>query len=322
MNARRILAPHIALIDFQLVGAEARLQEVQRLLGLKAPTPPDKVLVVGMYGMGGVGKTTLATKVRDEAPALFGGRIVRLCVGHGCNPRRGLEAKRRNLLQLLSPGPQRQDLDQDQERRNLRRALSNGGPLLLILDDLWTREQLLWLLGHDGSGDIVAAVANMASGSRLFLTSRDQNVLTMEWDGFNLFELKSLDGKDPELLLCLEAQRKPSDFQADQLRQALQICGGLPLALQVFGRQLRDVPPGQWQVPVLFQQRLEQPACSYIRCYIHWKSRSTGCTLSVGDVGVQAMVRVLVFAELHVLDGLPRTYLTVHGVSMHTIGHF
>ena len=43
--------------------------------------------------------------------------------------------------------------------------------MLLIPDDLWTREQLLWLLGHDDSGDIEAAVAsieaavvNMAAG--------------------------------------------------------------------------------------------------------------------------------------------------------------
>ncbi len=173
-EARRILAPHIPLIDFRLVGAEARLQKVQRLLGLTAGTTrPGDVLVVGMHGMGGVGKTTLATKVRDEAPVLFGGRIVRLCVGHGCNPGTGLEAKRSKLLQLLSPGPQQQDSDQDEARSILKRVLSSGGPLLLILDDLWTRDQVLWLLGHEATEDVEAAVGNMAVGSRLLLTSRD-----------------------------------------------------------------------------------------------------------------------------------------------------
>ncbi len=258
--ARRILAPHLPLLNIPLVGAEVRLREVQRLLGLTAnATRPSSVPVVGMYGMGGVGKTTLATKVRDEAPALFGGRIVFVHVGERCEPGSGLEAKRSELLVLLSAGPLQHTSALGAERGNLRRALSNGGPVLLILDDLWTREQLLWLLGHDDSGDIEAAVANMAAGSRLLLTSRDQTVLAMKWGGFSLFELKALERKDAELLLCLEAQRQPSDFQFGQLQQILQICGGLPLALQVFGRQLRDVQPEHWQVNSHHQCLRKQP---------------------------------------------------------------
>ncbi len=259
---RRILAPHIPLLNIPLVGAAGSLHKVQRLLGLTAGGPHKAgTLVVGMYGMGGVGKTTLATKVRDEAPAHFGGRIVRLPVGDGCNPGTSLEAKRRDLLQQLSPGPPRQISHSDAERNALRRALKEGGPLVLILDDLWTREQLMLLLGHDDSGDIQAAVGNVAAGSRLLLTSRDQTVLSMNWGGFSLFELEVLNCEDAERLLCLEAQRMPVEFEASQLRQALQICGGLPLALQVFGRQLRDVQPGCWLVLSPLQCMLRRHGC-------------------------------------------------------------
>ncbi len=247
--ARRLLAPHIPLLNIPLVGAEARLIHVQHLLGLTAGSPASgEVVVVGVYGMGGVGKTTLATKLRDEAPALFDGRVVRLHVGDGCDPGTGLETKRCELLQLLSPGPPREHCDLDVERSALRASLNCGGPVLLILDDLWTREQLLWLLGHDDCGDVEAAVANLAAGSRLLLISRDQDVLTMKWPGFILSELDVLDCKSAEVLLCLEAQRESADFKGGQLEHALQICGGLPLALQVFGRQLRDLPEEQWQV--------------------------------------------------------------------------
>ena len=246
--ARRVLAPHIPWLNIQLVGAQ--LQEVQRLLGLtRGPAPPGEVLVVGMYGMGGVGKTTLATKIRDEAPSApsFRGRIVYLDIGERCE-KSALKAKRRELLELLCPGPSWQNSEFGADRGNLRGALSNGGPLLLILDDLWTRDQLLWLLGHDDSGDIEAAVASIAAGSRLLLISRNQSVLMMEWSGFSLFELDVLDCKYAEELLYLEAKRQPWEFKPDQLQQALQICDGLPLALQVFGRQLRNVQPERWQV--------------------------------------------------------------------------
>ena len=247
--ARRLLAPHIPLLNIPLVGAGARLAHVQHLLGLTTDGPPsDDVVVVGMYGMGGVGKTTLATKLRDEAPTLFDGRVVRLHVGDGCDPGAGLEAKRCELLELLSPGPPREHCDPDVERGALRASLSCGGPVLLILDDLWTRDQLLWLLGHDDCGDVEAAVASLAAGSRVLLTSRDQDVLAMKWPGFVFSELDVLDSRSAEVLLCLEAQRESADFEGGQLEQALHICGGLPLALQVLGRQLRDLPGEQWQV--------------------------------------------------------------------------
>ena len=248
--ARRTLAPHIPLLNTPLVGTEAALQEVQRLLGLTAGAP-HKVgtLVVGMYGMGGVGKTTLATKVRDEAPAHFGGRIVRLHIGDGCFGS-GLVAKRSELLQLLCLRPPDRNMDLDDVSNSLRWALKTGGPLLLILDDLWTRHQLPWLLGYDND-DIEQAVANMAAGSRLLLTSRDQEVLDMKWAGFSPFELRVLEGSAAERLLCLEAQKTPSDFRNGQLQQTLLICGGLPLALQILGRQLRDFPAQGWQVQAI-----------------------------------------------------------------------
>ena len=151
-------------------------------------------------------------------------------------------------MSCFAPDPPRQNPEFGADRGDLRGALSRGGPLLLILDDLWTRDQLLWLLGHDDSGDVEAAVASITAGSRLLLISRDQSVLTMKWGGFSLFKLDVLDSRDAEELLYSEAQRQPWDFKPDQLQQALQICGGLPLALQVFGRQLRDVQPEHWQV--------------------------------------------------------------------------
>ncbi len=252
LDARRILATHIPLLNIPLVGAEAALQEVQRLLGLTAGAPhKEGTLVVGMYGMGGVGKTTLATKVRDDAPAHFSGRIVRLHIGDGCDPGSGLEAKRSELLQLLSPGPPHQITDFYLVRNALRRALEKGGPLLLILDDLWTRHQLLLLLGHDDFGDIEQAVANVAVGSRLLLTSRNRGVLDMKGVGFSPLELEVLVDSASQRLLCLEARRPSSDFRDGQLQQALQICGGLPLALQILGRQLRDLSAESWQVRLI-----------------------------------------------------------------------
>ena len=124
-EAKRILGPLMPLLNTPLVGAKTQLQKVQRLLALTPDViASEEVRVVGMHGMGGVGKSTLATKVHDEALPLFrGGRIVRVSVGNDCNAGCGLEAKRSELLRLLDPGPRAANI-----RPRGRAECPGGGP--------------------------------------------------------------------------------------------------------------------------------------------------------------------------------------------------
>lgn len=252
-DAQRILAPHIKLQTTLMIGFDERLHLVQRTLSLdKHGDEPAKPLLAGLYGMGGVGKTTLALSIHDTAAENFLGLRIYLSVGAQCKGERELRLQRCKLLQKLS-GVNSQPSDSvPEERLKLRSALGGAGPLLLVLDDLWTLDQLHWLLACEDSGDTQAAVANLPAGSRVLLTSRNRRIVTVKGHEASIIFLAELDEQFSKQLLCQEAfpsSSPPSEFTEIQLmNQALQICGGLPLALQILGRQLRAQARSGWRV--------------------------------------------------------------------------
>lgn len=205
--------------------------------------------------MGGVGKTTLARALCDKLHPIFPGRRIYFEVGvqtkdlHETN--RELHDKRCKLIQQLSDAAIQPSFGcEATERNRLRNALCSW-PVLLVLDDLWTRKQLHWLLACDDTDDPSTTLENLHKDSRVILTSRDIHVVTLKGYEDGLIEHTILDDNSSQQMLCQEAFRAsapPPEFTHPQLQQALDICGGLPLALEVLGRQLRDASSSDWQV--------------------------------------------------------------------------
>ncbi len=255
-EAQRLLAPHIRLLEAPLIGPPERLMRALRALALtdSGGVRQTDVLLLGVHGMGGVGKSTLVAAVYDEAGRCFRGRCVLLSVGEGCSSAADLRKKRRELMKDLSgSGRQPMGVGDAKERAALRTALSTGGALMLVLDDLWSKMQLHWLLACDDTEDPGAAIAKMPPGSRVLLASRSQDIVTVSGMAGKILPLSLLDDTSAVQLLCQEAFKQPQppppeEFSTAQLRQAMAICGGLPLALRVLGRQLRGVPPEGRQV--------------------------------------------------------------------------
>lgn len=243
-----------------MIGAEDRVQLVQSMLSLvpESATSANPQLL-GMFGLGGVGKTTLALRIFDEAAKLsrFTTRIF-FDVGERCTGEVGLRDKRSKLIQRLSGASSQPSFSTTsgvEERNILRTHLHGSGPLLLVLDNLWTLEQLHWLLACEDSKDLASAMRNLPNNSRVLLTSRNQTIVTV--DGHNVIELAGLDDRSAEQLLrreagmyesaskallhqdTPEATHSPPDLTPEDIKKALAICSGLPLALQVLGRQLR-----------------------------------------------------------------------------------
>lgn len=252
-DAKRILAPHIKLLTTNLVGFEDRIKLVKRTLSLgQGNNQTGGRFIAGVYGMGGMGKTTLALTIYDEAALDFKGRRIFFSVGVHCKATQDLRDKRCRLLQSISAsGIPPSFTSVEEERLKLRTALGGSGPLLLVLDDLWTHDQLHWLLACEDSGQVQGALDKLPAGSRILLTSRDRRIVTVEGYDKGVIFLAELEDHFSEQLLLQEASKPscpPPEFKDEQMQLALRICRGLPLALQILGRQLRATAHCGWQV--------------------------------------------------------------------------
>ena len=118
--------------------------------------------MVGLVGMGGVGKTTAARAICDDAAvrARFADGIIWLTVGVGADPvtcQRDLAA----VLGDLSP------IDDATAGRDKLRGLLSGKSCLIVADDIWAAEVAVAL--DVGLPDV-----------RLLVTTRDQQALTRD----------------------------------------------------------------------------------------------------------------------------------------------
>ena len=118
-----------------------------------------------------------------------------------------------------------------QLRQKVKEMLESGGPLLLVLDDVWSEFQLKELLG---SG------TRPPPGSQLLLTSRRSDVVA----SFNPMRMELLPENSALALLAWHAFGKTSlpAHLAEVGMEGVRECGGLPLAVKVLAGALQREP--------------------------------------------------------------------------------
>ena len=126
-----------------------------------------------------------------------------------------------------------------QLRSKVEQMLPCGGPLLLVLDDVWSTYQLEQFLGR---------VMRLPPGSQLLLTSRHSDVVAAH----NPTPAKLLPDASALALLAWHACSRTvlPGHMAEVATDAVRRCGGLPLAIKVLGGALRGGPitAEAWQV--------------------------------------------------------------------------
>ncbi|CAL8120795.1 unnamed protein product [Prunus armeniaca] len=239
---RRIAYPHI--VEPHVVGL-ARGTKILATHLIKEKGPR----VVSIWGMGGLGKTTLAKQVYHH------GDVKRhfdcfawVCISQQCQAREVLEEI---LTKLISPtNEQRQEIaklkiDQIAERLwNTQRERK----CLVVFDDIWT----------SGAWSSLQAgfPMNEETESRILLTTRNKEVASCaEKNGF-LFEPQSLnDDESWELFEKIsmsgteDTNHKIYEHKKELGTEMLQHCKGLPLAIMVLaGLLARKDTVDEWNM--------------------------------------------------------------------------
>ncbi|KAK9948406.1 hypothetical protein M0R45_003982 [Rubus argutus] len=219
-----------------LVGIDSKLMAIEFLLETKA----SDVCFIGIWGMGGIGKTTLARLVYQKISHHFEVGIFLAKVGQ-TSATRGLDQLQEQLICQILNEKNFPVWNVDYGRSMTKRCLFNK-KVLLVLDDVDQLDQLENLAGgKDWFG----------SGSIVIVTTRDQRLLVSH--GIEKrYKCKGLNQCEARQLFNWYAFKKdhPEEGYRELSESILDYARGLPLALKILGSFLYKRDRGGWESAV------------------------------------------------------------------------
>nr|XP_048332848.1 TMV resistance protein N-like [Ziziphus jujuba var. spinosa] len=211
-----------------LIGIEKPMKEIEGLLCIGSMN----VLIIGLYGMGGIGKTTLARAIFQT----FYSHFESCCFLNDVREefeRHGINHLREKLLFELFKDKTSLNMESTAIQDRCRRT-----KVLIVLDDLDAISQLNRLLPKG---------CTFGDGSRIIVTTRDAQVLKSRAD--ELYEVKRLNDSDALTLFRLHAFGQNSDLPGYEAlsKSAADYAHGNPLALEVLGCSLYSKSIKVWE---------------------------------------------------------------------------
>ncbi|KAL7169345.1 hypothetical protein ACSBR2_034400 [Camellia fascicularis] len=197
----------------------------------------DSIYVIGICGMGGVGKTTMVKEVakKAEEKKMFNTTVM---VVVSQNPNLiNIQGEIAKILDLKNFGGNNLPTGAGE----IRSKILSSGRVLVILDDVWKRLEL---------NDIGIPFGDNHKGCKIVMTSRSEDVCNSmdtqknfkvgvlhEGEAWNLFKEMAGIPKD-------DTSHK-IDFKSIQKAVAKE-CGGLPIAIVTVGRALKGKGKPSW----------------------------------------------------------------------------
>ncbi|XP_057813217.2 disease resistance protein RPV1 isoform X2 [Cryptomeria japonica] len=189
-------------------------------------TTMNDIIIVGIVGLGGSGKSTLVTHLYNTKRSQFS----RCCYLSDVSKKNLASLQKRLLTDLLGFQPYLH-IENTSRGRSLLRDRLRGFKVLIVLDEVDNIEQIENLL--------LVVKDVLGNGSLILVTSRDRDLLARSQIKV-LYDVQLLDLKDAHELFCWHAfhePKSPPDLQ-DMVEELAKMCGGFPLALKVLGGQL------------------------------------------------------------------------------------
>ncbi|KAI9074153.1 hypothetical protein K1719_043868 [Acacia pycnantha] len=233
-----------------VVGREDDKEKLSQMLLCDEDPKGNAIGVVTIWGMGGLGKTTLAQLLYNDVKVLEHFDLKAwVCVSNVFN----VHDVTKSLVKSITPeSADKKNLDS--LRVELRNSLSNK-KFLIVLDDLWNEKYSEW-------DDLITPFHSGRRGSKIIVTTRQSRVVEITHT-FPPHKLSGLSHDDCWILLSKHAFANEDTKKYPELeiigRKIAKKCGGLPIAAKTLGGLLRSkvnakewnkiLNSKQWDIP-------------------------------------------------------------------------
>ncbi|KAI9077644.1 hypothetical protein K1719_040419 [Acacia pycnantha] len=220
------------------VGVKSRMQE---LIRMSESHSPNHVLVLGIQGMGGTGKTVIAKAVYNEIGPNFVSKTFLSNIREIWEQDHGPVCLQQQLLSEICKTTKMKIQCNESGKNILKKGLRHK-QALIVLDDVDKVEQLNALSGSDKW---------FGPGSRIIITTRDEHLLRfLNVDADHVYRVTNMDQSESIELFSWHAFRQPSPKEGfiEISRNIVDYSGGVPLALEVLGCYLLDREATDWEI--------------------------------------------------------------------------
>ncbi|KAJ9180030.1 hypothetical protein P3X46_008333 [Hevea brasiliensis] len=208
-----------------------------RLLMLKqvmdAIMNPD-ISMIGVYGMAGVGKTTLAKEIHRQAIEDNSFDVVVMAT---VSQSPDIDEIQKTIADVM--GVKLEEGSRYGKASRLHQVLMKKNKILVILDDIWEKF-FLKTVGIPSATD--------HKGCKIFLTSRNRDVLSREMGTEKEFELEVLKEDEAQSLFRKEVGEIENDELQSMATEIARMCAGLPLSIVTVAKRLEKTWSNEWKV--------------------------------------------------------------------------
>lgn len=222
----------------KLIGMNDRIEKLKPYLHMES----DDVRMIGITGMGGIGKTTVVQEIFRRYHDQFEAYCHIENVRNKAEKIDGLVSLQRFLCRQLLDDEV--NIQNDDQGMTLLQHRLQSRKVMIILDDVDDLKQIKALAGKDDEDNIW-----LGPGSRVIITTRNERLLVAYGvENENIYKLDEMSHKESLQLFCEKAFKEshPPDNYKELSKVAVTYCKGLPLAIEVIGSSLYKRTESEW----------------------------------------------------------------------------